>query len=196
MQENDKVQHPGAKKSYKNCDGDALHFMLLGYSEFRRSTRARGAYISGKNLPLAAKLPRPSGFIFQLPIHRPGGLAWVYKTSARKVDKHPTLNSAPASSVIKKKGPGLGPWAWSRARPSPARTSYWHGSTRLAWVYNTIRLPPDGPPGEVNSNFGSNLGRFGSGRDSNGRGASVGFIWAEFQLKRSHDDPLRDQNHV
>ena len=35
----------------------------------------------------------------------------------------------------------------------------------------------------------------GSGRDLNGRGTPVGFIWAEFQLKRSHGDPLRDQSH-
>ena len=44
--------------------------------------------------------------------------------------------------------------------------------------------------------MGSNLGLFGSGRGSNGRGTLVGFIWAEFQLKRSHGDPIRDQNHV
>ena len=36
------------------------------------------------------------------------------------------------------------------------------------------------------------LGLFGSGRGSNGRGAPVGFIWAELQLKRSHDNPSRD----
>ena len=48
---------------------------------------------------------------------------------------------------------------------------------------------------EFNYNVGSNLGLFGSGRGSNGRGAPVGFIWAEFQLERSHDDLLRDQNH-
>ena len=49
---------------------------------------------------------------------------------------------------------------------------------------------------EFNYKFGSNLGRLGSGRGSNGRGAPVGFIWAEFQLKRSHGDPFRDQNRV
>ena len=49
---------------------------------------------------------------------------------------------------------------------------------------------------EFNYNFGSNLGLLGSGRGSNGRGAPVGFIWAEFQLKRSHGDPLRDQNRA
>ena len=59
-----------------------------------------------------------------------------------------------------------------------------------------MRLPPDGPLGEVNSNFGSNLGRFGSGRGSNGRSAPVGFIWADVQLKRSHGDPFRDPNRV
>ena len=53
-----------------------------------------------------------------------------------------------------------------------------------------------GHRGGVNSNFGSNLGRFGSGSGSNGRGAPVGFIWADFQLKRSHGDPFRDQNRV
>ena len=47
---------------------------------------------------------------------------------------------------------------------------------------------------EFNYNFGSNLGLFGSGRGSNGRGAPVGFIWAEFQLKRSHGDPFHAQN--
>ena len=42
---------------------------------------------------------------------KPGStsLAWVYKTSARKVDKKPTLNSAPARSVIKKGGPARVP---------------------------------------------------------------------------------------
>ena len=30
-----------------------------------------------------------------------------------------------------------GAWAWSRAGPGPARTSYLHGSTRLAWVYKS-----------------------------------------------------------
>ena len=53
--------------------------------------------------------------------------------------------------------------------------------------------------GKVNCNFGSNLGRCGSGGregGSNGRGAPVGFIWTEFQLKRSHGDPFRDKNHV
>ena len=34
----------------------------------------------------------------------------------------------------------------------------------------------------------------GSGRDLNGRGAPVGSIWSEFQLKRSHGDPFRDRN--
>ena len=49
---------------------------------------------------------------------------------------------------------------------------------------------------EFNYKFGSNLGLFDSGRGSNGRGAPVGSIWAEFQLKQSHGDPFRDQNHV
>ena len=39
--------------------------------------------------------------------------------------------------MLLKKGPGLGPWARSRAGPGPARTSYLHRSTRLAWVYKT-----------------------------------------------------------
>ena len=49
---------------------------------------------------------------------------------------------------------------------------------------------------EFNYNFGSNLGRFGSGRASNGRGAPVGFIWADVLLKRSHGDPFRDPSRV
>ena len=49
---------------------------------------------------------------------------------------------------------------------------------------------------EFNYNVGSNLGLFGSGRGSDRRGAPVGFIWADFQLKRSHGDPFRDQNRV
>ena len=40
------------------------------------------------------------------------------------------------------------------------------------------------------------LARVGSGRGSNGRGAPVGFIWADFQLKRSHGNPFRDHNRV
>ena len=47
---------------------------------------------------------------------------------------------------------------------------------------------------EFNYNFGSNLARFGSGRASNGRGAPVGFIWAEFQHKRSQGDPFHARN--
>ena len=43
--------------------------------------------------------------------------------------------------------------------------------------------------------FGSNLGCFGSGRGSNGRGAPVGSICTEFQLKRSHGDPFHAQNN-
>ena len=35
----------------------------------------------------------------------------------------------------------------------------------------------------------------GSGRGFNGRGAPVGFIWAEFQLKRSHGGPFHAQNN-
>ena len=49
---------------------------------------------------------------------------------------------------------------------------------------------------EFNYNFGSNLGLLGSRRGSNRRGAPVGFIWADFRLKRSHGDPFRDQHHV
>ena len=56
------------------------------------------------------------------------------KTSVRKEDKHPTWNTAPARGVIKRGVPGLGPWARSKTGPSPARTSYLHGSTRLAQV--------------------------------------------------------------
>ena len=46
---------------------------------------------------------------------------------------------------------------------------------------------------EFNYNFGSKLGILGSGRGLNGRGAPIGLIWAEFQLKQSHGDPFRDQ---
>ena len=49
---------------------------------------------------------------------------------------------------------------------------------------------------EFNYNVGSNRGLFGSGGGLNGRGAPIGFIWAEFQLKRSHGDLFRDQNNV
>ena len=44
-------------------------------------------------------------------------------------------------------------------------------------------------------NFSSSLGLLGSERGLNRRGAPVGFIWAEFQLKRSHGDPFRSQNN-
>ena len=47
---------------------------------------------------------------------------------------------------------------------------------------------------EFNSNFGSNLGLFGSGRGFNGRGAPVGFICTDFQLRRSHGDPFHASN--
>ena len=49
---------------------------------------------------------------------------------------------------------------------------------------------------EFNYNVSSSLGLLGSGRGLNRRGAPIGYIWAEFQLKRSHGDPFRDQNHV
>ena len=49
---------------------------------------------------------------------------------------------------------------------------------------------------EFKYNFGSNLGLFGSGRGSNGRGAPVGFVWAEFQLKRSHGLVLTNDDLV
>ena len=48
---------------------------------------------------------------------------------------------------------------------------------------------------EFNYNCGSNLALLGSGRGSKERGAPIGSIWAEFQLKGSHGDPFRDQNH-
>ena len=67
----------------------------------------------------------------------PTNHAREYKTSARKEDKHPTLNTVPARSVIKKGVPGLGPWARSRTGPGPACMSYLHGSTRLAMVYKS-----------------------------------------------------------
>ena len=49
---------------------------------------------------------------------------------------------------------------------------------------------------EFNYKCGSNRGLLGSGRGLNGSSAPVGLIWAEFQLKRSHGDPFREQNHV
>ena len=52
-----------------------------------------------------------------------------------------------------------------------------------------------GHRGRVNCNFGSIFGRFGSGRGFNRRGAPIGFVWAEFQLKRSHGDPFHAQNN-
>ena len=48
---------------------------------------------------------------------------------------------------------------------------------------------------EFNYIIGSNLGLLGSARDSKGRGAPIGSIYAKFQPKRSHDDPFRGQNH-
>ena len=39
---------------------------------------------------------------------------------------------------------------------------------------------------EFNYMFGSIFCFLGSGRDFNRRGAPIGFIWAEFQLKQSH----------
>ena len=47
-----------------------------------------------------------------------------------------------------------------------------------------------------NLDFGSNLGVWGSGRGLKRRGAPAGSIWVEFQLKWSHGDLFRDQNHV
>ena len=74
---------------------------------------------------------RPSAHVILAWVSKPGtpNLAWGYKTSAQKEYKHPTLNTAPARSVIKKKGarPGsLGP-VQDRARPS--------AHVILAWVY-------------------------------------------------------------
>ena len=54
-------------------------------------------------------------------------------------------------------------------------------------------MPPT--PGLRNLDFGSNLGVLGSGRGSKRRGAPIGSIATEFELKRSHGDPFRDQNH-
>ena len=67
-------------------------------------------------------------------------LAWDYKTTARKEDKHPTLNTAPARSVIKKGGPARAPGP--RPGPGPAQRARHTcmglldlpGSIRLAWV--------------------------------------------------------------
>ena len=51
-------------------------------------------------------------------LHGTASLAWDSKTSARQVDKNPTLNSAPARSLLKR-GPGLGSLGpvLDRARP-------------------------------------------------------------------------------
>ena len=71
-----------------------------------------------------------------------------------------------------------------------------HAATPMRGCGEFKWLRPCRRPLEFNSNFGSNLGLFGSGRGFNGRGAPVGFIGTDFQLKRSHDDPFRDQNRV
>ena len=55
------------------------------------------------------------------------------------------------------------------------------------------RFPTERPR---NLYFGSNMAVLGSGRGLNGRGAPIGSIWAEFQLKRSYGDPFRAQNNV
>ena len=47
----------------------------------------------------------------------------------------------------------------------------------------------------LNLDFNLNVAVLACGRGLKGRGAPIGFIWAEFQLKRSHGDPFRDQNH-
>ena len=79
----------------------------------------------------------------------------------------------------------------------------WHSEVKLSLdvfqIYsskNINRAAARAVDREFNYKFGSHLGLLGSGRGSNGRGAPIGFIWAEFQLKRSHCDPFRDQNHV
>ena len=70
-----------------------------------------------------------------------------------------------------------------------------HAATPMRGCGEFKWLRPCRRPLEFTSNFGSNLGLFGSGRGSNGRAAPVGFIWAEFQLKRSHRDPFHAQNN-
>ena len=59
-------------------------------------------------------------------------------------------------------------------------------------ILTSNRFPTERPR---NLDFGSNIVVLGSGRGSNGRGAPVGFIWTEFQLKRSHGDPFHAQNN-
>ena len=56
-------------------------------------------------------------------------------------------------------------------------------------------LRPCRRPLEFNFNFGSNLGLFWLWEGFNGRGAPVGFIWTEVQLKRGHGDPFHAQNN-
>ena len=72
----------------------------------------------------------------------------------------------------------------------------WSGPDRfprdVPWEFKWLR--PCRRPLEFNYNVGSNLGLFGSRRAFNGRGAPLGCIWAEFQLKRSHGDPFHAQN--
>ena len=55
-------------------------------------------------------------------------------------------------------------------------------------------MPPT--PRLRNLDFGSKMILLGSGRGSERRGAPVGSMLAEFQLKWSHGDPFRGQNHV
>ena len=78
--------------------------------------------------------------------------------------------------------------------PSPARSDIHHWRVlwpgAMLWLNIAAARAVDR---EFNYSFGSNLGLFSSGRDSNGRGAPVGFVWAEFQLKRSHDRAFRAQ---
>ena len=62
-------------------------------------------------------------------------LAWdnKTKTSARKEDKHPTLNTAPARSVIPKRGLGPGPGPAQRARHTCMGLLDLPGSISPAW---------------------------------------------------------------
>ena len=62
-------------------------------------------------------------------------LSWDYKTSARHVDKRPTLNTGLDRRVIKKGGPG--PARAQRARHTFLRLQDLPGTTSPAWVYKT-----------------------------------------------------------
>ena len=101
-------------------------------------------------LPQAAKLPVTSGLFKKSPISEkkfcprqrscPGQVAcskdvgfFIKSSAPGSVNQNPGSRTLDTGSWV----PGLGPWAWSRAGPGPARTSYLHGSRSQAWVYKS-----------------------------------------------------------